>query len=276
VTPRQPPDFPPNRISVRHASSLENQRTTRYRWRNHERTDENCVTVQLTLRGTGWIELGGVRREVPAGRAFVTLIPEPSEYGYPETARGAWEFCWVNFEGDWARRLWAAFRARHGVVAPLRADGAGALLRMIARRAADGRWGESWEASAACYQFYAAWREELENQAGQPPLSLEEAHARLLAAGARPWRVKELATCCGLSREHFTRLFRKRFGESPGALARRARLTEAAGWLRSGRLPVREIAQRLGFASAPQFAHLFRKEYGRTPSALRAAPGRRN
>ncbi len=79
----------------------------------------------------------------------------------------------------------------------------------------------------------------------------------------------QLAAVAGLSRFHLCRAFRETTGVPPHAYLTRARLAAARRLLRSGDLPIREIARQCGFASPNQFATSFRRHLGTTPSAYR-------
>jgi AraC family transcriptional regulator len=79
----------------------------------------------------------------------------------------------------------------------------------------------------------------------------------------------ELAQVAGLSRFHLCRAFRETTGLPPHAWLTRARLAAARRLLRSGDLPVRDVARACGFASPNQFATSFRKHIGVTPTAYR-------
>lgn len=67
------------------------------------------------------------------------------------------------------------------------------------------------------------------------------------------------------------RLFRRAYGESPGAFRRRLVLERAAELLREGRRPVWQVALESGFASPEAFARAFRRAFRTAPSAIRSA-----
>jgi AraC-like DNA-binding protein len=87
---------------------------------------------------------------------------------------------------------------------------------------------------------------------------------------ADPLDVDDLATAAGLSRAHFSREFRRAFGESPHAYLLTRRLERAAALLRSTDRPVTEICLDVGLSSLGSFTTSFKRTYGVTPSAYRA------
>jgi AraC-like DNA-binding protein len=77
--------------------------------------------------------------------------------------------------------------------------------------------------------------------------------------------VRELARRCGASESTLLRAFQQELGTTPAAYVRDRRLDEAAILLKSGRLSVGEIAERIGYGSFAAFSHAFRRRFGVTP-----------
>ena len=86
-----------------------------------------------------------------------------------------------------------------------------------------------------------------------------------------PLDVDDLARAAGLSRAHFSREFRRTFGESPHAYLLTRRLERAAALLRTTDRPVAEICLAVGLQSVGSFTTSFTRTYGRSPTAYRAA-----
>jgi AraC-like DNA-binding protein len=84
-----------------------------------------------------------------------------------------------------------------------------------------------------------------------------------------PLTVADLAEVAGLSRAHFSREFRRAFGESPHQYLLTRRLERAAALLRNTDRDVTEICFAVGLASVGSFITSFRRVYGLTPSAYR-------
>lgn len=113
---------------------------------------------------------------------------------------------------------------------------------------------------------------------------------RDVAEGARamPWRVRraidlvetreggrvtldDMALAAGLSRHHFTRVFKATTGRTPAEWVLARRLAGAREQLLTTRLPVAEIAKAAGFGSPSRFGAVFRERFGMTPTAWREA-----
>ena len=88
---------------------------------------------------------------------------------------------------------------------------------------------------------------------------------------SEPLGVDELARAAGLSRAHFSREFRRAFGESPHAYLLTRRLERAAALLRTTDSTVVEICFAVGLQSLGSFTTSFTRTYGVTPTAYRAA-----
>jgi AraC-like DNA-binding protein len=85
-----------------------------------------------------------------------------------------------------------------------------------------------------------------------------------------PLDVEDLAGAAGLSRAHFSREFRRAFGESPHAYLLTRRLERAAALLRSTDRTVADICFSVGLKSVGSFTTSFTRAYGRSPTAYRA------
>jgi AraC-like DNA-binding protein len=82
--------------------------------------------------------------------------------------------------------------------------------------------------------------------------------------------VDDLARAAGLSRAHFSREFRRAFGDSPHAYLLTRRLERAASLLRSTDHSVAEICFDVGLSSVGSFTTSFTRTYGVPPTAYRA------
>jgi transcriptional regulator GlxA family with amidase domain len=86
-----------------------------------------------------------------------------------------------------------------------------------------------------------------------------------------PLEVDDLARAAGLSRAHFSREFRRAFGESPHAYLLTRRLERAATLLRTTDRSVADICFSVGLQSVGSFTSSFTRTFGRSPSAYREA-----
>jgi AraC-like DNA-binding protein len=85
-----------------------------------------------------------------------------------------------------------------------------------------------------------------------------------------PLDVDDLARAAGLSRAHFSREFRRAFGESPHGYLLTRRLERAAALLRMTDRSVAEICFAVGLRSVGSFTTSFTRTFGISPTAYRA------
>jgi AraC-like DNA-binding protein len=88
---------------------------------------------------------------------------------------------------------------------------------------------------------------------------------------AEPLTVDDLARAAGLSRAHFSREFRRAFGESPHGYLLTRRLERAAALLRTTDRSVADICFRVGLQSVGSFTTSFTRTYGMSPTTYRAS-----
>lgn len=86
---------------------------------------------------------------------------------------------------------------------------------------------------------------------------------------ADPLTVADLAQAAGLSPAHFSREFRRSFGEPPHRYLLTRRLERAAALLRTTDRSVTEICHAVGLTSLGSFTTSFRRVHGVSPVAYR-------
>jgi len=89
---------------------------------------------------------------------------------------------------------------------------------------------------------------------------------------AQPWPLDALARMAGMSRSRFASHFHKEIGMPPAEYIAQRRMKLAQLLLRQ-RLPVEQVAIRVGYQSQPAFSRAFIARFGVSPSAwLRSRP----
>ena len=81
--------------------------------------------------------------------------------------------------------------------------------------------------------------------------------------------IQQLADEAGVSSGHFIRLFEQSTGMSPNLFHSMKRIERAQYLLNATKLPVKEIALRLGFPDNSYFVRVFKRSIGMTPSEYR-------
>ena len=85
-----------------------------------------------------------------------------------------------------------------------------------------------------------------------------------------PLDVDDLARAAGLSRAHFSREFKRAFGESPHGYLLTRRLERAAALLRNTDRSVADICFSVGLSSVGSFTTSFTRTFGKSPTGYRA------
>jgi AraC-like DNA-binding protein len=104
-----------------------------------------------------------------------------------------------------------------------------------------------------------------------PTRHLTRAKDLIDARYSEPLAVDDLARAAGLSRAHFSREFRRAFGESPHAYLLTRRLERAAALLRTTDHSVADVCFSVGLQSVGSFTSSFTRTFGLSPTAYRAA-----
>jgi AraC family transcriptional regulator len=78
--------------------------------------------------------------------------------------------------------------------------------------------------------------------------------------------LRELAGAAGLSRFHFSRVFKHHLGLSPARYVEHTRIEQAKALIVSAEMSLANIAQAVGFADQSHFTRRFRVHEGRTPA----------
>lgn len=86
-----------------------------------------------------------------------------------------------------------------------------------------------------------------------------------------PIDVEDMARVACLSRAHFSREFRRVFGESPHGYLLTRRLERAGALLRNTDRSVADICMSVGLQSVGSFTTSFTRHFGKTPTAYRAS-----
>ena len=103
------------------------------------------------------------------------------------------------------------------------------------------------------------------------PLARHLLRARDLADAryAEPLTIADMAGAVGLSPAHFSREFKRAFGESPHQYLLTRRLERAAALLRVTDWSVAEVCFAVGASSVGSFTASFGRVFGRSPTAYR-------
>ncbi len=106
---------------------------------------------------------------------------------------------------------------------------------------------------------------------GDLPDPVARARKQLDQSLGKGFRAKVLAAQLGVSEAHLRRLFRAAYGKTPRQYLVEVRMQHAAELLRTTRLGIKQIAQKVGYASLVTFDRTFKRIHKVMPSAFRLA-----
>lgn len=239
---------------------------TDYFWDNTHRSATAGVVIQQTLRGSAFYEDSQGRKRVGPGQAMMFRYSEKSCYGLDEQSELPYELRWLLITGPESMLgIVDEIRSNFGSVLQMTEKGeAGQLLWRLQEDFQSGNVRDRFYLADCAFRLLIAlYREQISDIRGNDPVSYGR---HLLATRYRsPRNLKEWAAEIGISREHFTREFHQRYGETPAAFLRRLRLAHAQGLLKNQTLSLPDVALASGFASAQTFYRAYKLCYGQAP-----------
>lgn len=226
---------------------------------------------QYTLAGCGGFSTATQTFEVPAGHAFVAVVPSSHRYFLPPTSP-SWTYFWVTFRHDYiTSRLRDCIGANGHIMqadshSRLVARGL-SLLEIWSRGRSD-----AWEEEGALFGFMLEterhWRARSYSD-GERERWLEDARQYVLAHMERVVDVDELANKHAMSRSYYTHRFKDITGRSPALWMMQVRLEEATRRLVHTDQKLDAIARATGLQNANHLCKVFRRHFHLSPGEFR-------
>lgn len=244
---------------------------------DHGRVLSSYQFVYIT-RGEGEFESGPSGRDrVRAGDLFI-LFPD-IWHRYRPDPRTGWDEYWLEFDGDYARRLMG--RPPFATSQPVLRVGRDEKLVQHFLEAVETIRQEPPEyrclLGAQAVQVIAHTLSALKRKRseGRPEGDLVREAKDLLARQAgRKLPLEGIASQLNVSYSTFRRLFRASTGFSPRQFALQVCVRRAGDLLARTQLPVSRVAEELGFDSIFYFSRFFKQKTGLSPAAWRRRAGR--
>ena len=249
---------------------------TSYHWDGMKRLargDPPLFAFQLTLAGWGHFQLyGQPPLRVTPGKAFIALMPSRHRYYLPEDSPG-WTFAWISIYHPYLLARIARQVSATGPLIDVAPDGllAASTARLV-RGAIKKDFSNRFEVELALFEFLLSC-EQAAQQARDSSVEgrqlLDAVRSRIVAGLPKALDVHALAAEYGMSRTHFSHLFRARTGLTPAHFTTEVRIHEAARMLLETHSPLKQIADACGYANANHFCKVFRRIQHVSPKAYR-------
>lgn len=225
----------------------------------------------LCLDGVGWCELDGRTLEVPPGTALV--IPPGTPHLYRADSEHPWTIWWLHVVGEDVAHLIESIMQEHrGELVEVHDTfrAAAAIERVVDLMERDETRASLVAAAGAAWGLLAQLAaDQLHGPRGARE-PIQQALDHLREHIAEPMTVPELARMAGLSRSHFTTLFREATGHSVVEYLRSLRMARARALLITTSMTIAEIAATVGYPDQFYFSRQFRKVNGSSPSGYRS------
>jgi AraC-like DNA-binding protein len=240
-----------------------------YQWDGRKRGNTPFSILQHSIRGTGRLRYNQRDMRVNSGETMLVTIPHDNRYWLQQDEE--WTFFWIAFSGQEAQRLHRAIIMNAGPVFQLSTATIDKLTEICLNLCSVKSAGE---ASYLAYHATMLLHDDLlvhsDNRAenpGQPEINhiIEFININL----SQPLDVQKLAQEAGMSRAHFSRLFKKQTGNAPADYIMQQRMERAAKLLADSRLSVKLISHSCGFKDANYFSKVFRKTFSISPVEFR-------
>jgi AraC-like DNA-binding protein len=229
------------------------------------------LIFQYTLEGWGCYAAQGQAHRVEPGVAFTAIIPSEHSYYLPDASSG-WMFFWLLIRHPYIVGRIAERQQESGAL--LRAEPGSPLIRSalelfthVCRPSAR----DALAHERALFEFL--WEHERaasrDREASEGQRLLVESRRYVIEVLARPIGVGDLAAHHGMSRSHFSHVFKAATGLAPAQFIQQTRLEEAMRHLIHTGQPVASIAGATGFANANHFCKVFRQRFHLSPGAFR-------
>lgn len=251
-----------------------------YHWDGMRRLaprDPPLFFFQLTLAGWGHFQLyGKAPQKVSAGAGFLAIIPSRHRYYLPEDSPG-WTFAWVGIYHPYLLARVTRQVAASGPLVASPPDGplTASTLRLV-RGAIKKDFADPFEVELALFELVLAYERSVKqarDSSGEGRRLLDAVRASILAGLPKNVGVETLAAEHGMSRSHFSHVFRARTGLTPAHFATEVRIQQAARLLLDTRAPLKQVAQACGFANTSHFCQIFRRFQHLSPATYRRVMG---
>jgi len=231
-----------------------------------------------TLSGTGAITDPSGSYQMTAGQGFLAETDNPdTSYFFPPESSTPWRFLAFAFHGLQAHVMVRALLQKYGPIYDLPIE-SHVIQRLLGFEGPTYSPGQTPVHQMQLYDaaelvmdllmsLTASKQSSKKNDHSQD--LVEEAIALITSGSTVDLRVNDVAHRIGVSREHLSRLFRSRLGKSLRTFILEQKVHRACLLLKETDMPIKTIAERLGYTAYSNFSNAFYQTMNMTPREFR-------
>ncbi len=240
-----------------------------YSFENRHRGPVGHCIFQIVEAGQVEIrDLKGNWHLATPGHAFIFRNGDHSAYRFPKGNRLPYITQWIDLEGAGLIEHWDALLITTCPVVPVTDELRSGMRHLAALAEPQARCSPP-AMAAAVHAFVMQLVTSVDERHRLTLTPVEQAIDDLCAKPAAAWSLKEVAERHGISREHLTRAFLARVGQSPAAWLNQARVAKACHLLGQTDIELSDVAVQAGFSSAHTLARLIKQATGLSPRLYR-------
>lgn len=232
--------------------------------------------IMFTLKGAGKLLLEQEEYVLEEGSLFYIEPGVPHEY-YP-LEKDNWMNAWIVFRGENLHEImpklgFDRFYLKDNVLT----ENIRKIFEQIGTAAREPVYGNE-KCSVLIYEYIMAIRQAI--QSGdkygthrRTKSIIADALVYIHENYSQDITLEELAILCGVTKQHFCRVFKAEIGMRPLEYLARKRIAEARALLLNTNMPVAEIGRKVGYESPTYFGIVYKKYEGISPSDCRKRKG---
>jgi AraC-like DNA-binding protein len=237
--------------------------------------DHVVLKIALSAGGSISTSPNHQQRLVKPGEVILRFVQDTDFWeSYYAGHRGNWEFIGMILTGGVAAQTARTLINQFGRIYDLGRDHP--IIKQLCQVVTEPNHVTEIAASSAfrlCNDLFSAMLDvgetSMSDRSGQIVNLAESVESTIRRDLKRDWSVDELAERHGISREHLTRIFTRRFGIPPRRYLTELRIQEACRRLRTTSESVKSIVMGLGFQSHANFIRTFKRFNNLSPTQYR-------
>lgn len=238
--------------------------------------------LHVVMAGEGCLEAGGEKHMLGAGQMF--LVKPGEMIAYQPKPDDPWSYCWISIDGTRAEAYMQEIGFTEGVYCMRTLTDTGSFYKICDRillktelnmHSALTRLGLALEFIGLAVE--SSGNNIAYNAKGRyKPIYRQSDYVQhaveYIKNNYSSIAVTDVANYLGIDRSYFSAIFRQSMGLTPNEYLTQIRMQQSSRMLQSKLLPVKKIAQYVGYHDALTFSKAFKRFFGVSPRAYREMP----